>query len=90
MRTALGQGSEKTVGPWGFSHHGDCPTGTQGAQMIILEEVQDQGGEEEALTTEKHDLSQQVPPPDLPSAFLPRPACEMEGGAALGGLQGPS
>lgn len=41
-------------------------------QMIILEEeVQDQGGGEEALTTEKHDLSHQVLPPDLPSASPP-------------------
>lgn len=79
VRTALGQGREQTVGPWELSHHGDCPTGTQGAPMIILEEVQDQGGGDEALSTEKHDLSQQVPPPDLPSASLPFPACEMGG-----------
>lgn len=82
VRTALGQGSEHG----GIVPPGDCPTGTQGAQMIILEEIQDQGGGEEATTTEKHDLSQQVPPPDLPSASLPLLAFKMGGVAALGGL----
>lgn len=82
VRTALGQGSEhgRIVLSWGLSHR--HPRGP--------DEVQDQGGGEEALSTEKHDLSQQVPPPDLPLASLPLSACEMGGGAALGGLQGPS
>lgn len=59
------------MGPWGLSHLES--TGTRGAQMMtILEEVQDQGGEEEAPKPEKYDLSQQ----NLPLA-TPLPACEM-------------
>lgn len=41
------------------------------AGVILEEEGQDQGGGEGARTIEKHDLSQQVPPPDLPSASFP-------------------
>lgn len=52
--------------------------------------VQDQDGGQEALTTEKHDLTQQDSPPDLPSASSPTlPACKMGGRTTLGGLQGP-
>lgn len=40
--------------------------------MIILEEeIQDQSGKGEAATIEKHDLSHQVLPQNLPSAFSP-------------------
>lgn len=76
----LGQGKEYGVGAWGSPHLEYRNPDEDRAGPILEEGSEDQGGGDGALTTERHDLSQQAPHPDLPQPRLPLPAREMGGG----------